>query len=69
MAGKELEVKITWEDNNFFKMEKKPEGGDWITVVEIEENAHIAAIAGNLKGLCMADFNAHLDAIMAEMTS
>ncbi len=63
----ELEIKITWENNHFFKMIKKIESHDWLTVVEIEENAHIAAIAGNLKGLCMADFNAHLDTIMAEM--
>lgn len=63
----ELEIKLTWENNNFFKMEKKPEGGEWIKVVEIQENAHIATIAGNLQALCMADFNAHLDAIMKEM--
>ena len=63
----ELEIKITWENNHFFKMEKKVEGGDWLTVVSIEENAHIAAIAGSIKGLCMADFNAHLNVIMDEM--
>ncbi|KKL70106.1 hypothetical protein LCGC14_2108210 [marine sediment metagenome] len=66
MVG-ELEIKITWENNNFFKMEKKVGSEPWLTVVEIEENAHIAAIAGNLQGLCMADFNAHLDDIMTEM--
>jgi len=65
----ELEIKITWNNNEFFKMEKKEDGGSWITVVEIEENAHISAIVGSLKGLCMADFNAHLDSIMNEMQS
>ena len=65
----ELRFKIEWENNHFFQMKKKIDGGSWMTVVEIEENAHIAAIAGNLKGLCMADFNAHLDAIMNEMTA
>lgn len=65
----ELEIKITWENNHFFKMEKKPEGHDWITVVEIQENTHIAAIAEHLKQLCLADITAHLDAIMSEMTA
>lgn len=65
----ELEIKVTWENNHFFKMEKKPEGSDWMTVVEIQENAHIANIAGHLKNLCLADITAHLDEIMKEMRS
>lgn len=65
----ELEFKITWEDNIFFKMEKRSDSGNWITVVEIQENAHIAAIAEHLKSLCLADITAHLDTIMTEMTS
>jgi len=69
MAASELEIKITWENNHFFKMEKKPSGGDWLTVVSIEENTHIAAIAEHLKQLCLADITAHLDAIMSEMMS
>ena len=63
----ELEIKITWENNNFFKMEKKTDGHGWLTVVSIEENAHISAIAGSLKALCMADFDTHLEEIMNEM--
>ncbi len=69
MAVSEVEYKITWENNNFFKMEKKTDGVNWVIVVNIEENTHISAIAGNLKGLCMADFNAHLDTIMDEMNA
>ena len=64
----EIEIKLTWENNNFFKMEKNT-GAGWMTVVEIKENAHIANIAGHLKNLCIADFTAHLDAIMKEMRS
>lgn len=63
----EIEIKLEWENNSFFKMTKKVGTAPWLTVVEIEENSHIAAIVGSLKGLCMADFNAHLDVIMAEM--
>lgn len=66
---KELEIRIRWLNNEFFRMEKKPYGGDWITVVEIFENTHIAAIAERLKQLCLADITAHLDAIMSEMMS
>ena len=69
MPGKELEIKVTWEDNHFFKMEKKPEGEDWTTVISLEENAHIASLVGNIKGICMIDFGTHLDAIMKEMVS
>lgn len=65
----ELEIKIKWEDNLFFKMEKKLDGGSWVLVVEIEENTHIAAIAGSLKAICMADISAHLEDIMTEMQS
>ncbi len=64
---KELEFKIEWENNVSFSMIKRIDGGPWIKVVEIEENTHIAAIVGSLKGLCMADFDAHLNDIMAEM--
>ncbi|GAI44182.1 unnamed protein product [marine sediment metagenome] len=66
---KELEIKIKWLNNEFFVMEKKSQGGDWIKVVEIQENAHIAALAEHLKQLCLADITAHLDAIMSEMTA
>ncbi|KKL78088.1 hypothetical protein LCGC14_2028380 [marine sediment metagenome] len=65
--GHELEIKVEWKNNQFFRMTKKLDEESWIKVVEIEENSHIAAIAGSLKSLCMADFNAHMDIIMTEM--
>jgi len=67
MAGKEYEVKVTWENNNFFKMQEKVPGGDWITVVHSEENTNIAVIAGQLQSLCVAQFNENITLALEDM--
>lgn len=69
MAVSEVEFKFTWENNNFVKMEKKTDGVNWITVVEVHENMNIAAITESLKNLCKADIASHLETIMNEMAA
>lgn len=64
---KEYEVKVTWENNNFFKMEEKVPGGDWLTIVFSEENTNVSVIAGQLLGLCVAQFNENISKALEEM--
>jgi len=67
MAVKELEFKITWENGNFFKMEEKSGGGDWITTQYMEENSKIKSLTNLVQKLCSKSFNEHLADIMREM--
>lgn len=67
MAEQEYEVKITWENDNFFKMEEKEPGGSWITIVQVNENTHIKEITSQLSALCKSNFAVHLDLAIKEM--
>lgn len=64
---KEYEVKVTWQNGDFFKMAEKTPGHDWITVVRSEENTNIAVIAGQLQAICIAQFNENVHNALEEM--
>ena len=64
---KELEIKVTWENNVFFQMEAREQGGDWLTVVMMNENSTIKAIWGEIDRICHNYFTYHLNEIGKEM--
>lgn len=67
MAEKELEIKVRWENNNFFEMGAKEPGSEWITVVKIDENSTIKGIWGEVDRICHNYFTYHLNEIGKEM--
>ena len=69
MAGKELEIKIKWENGNHFTLECKVEGEGWFTVVMVEENSNIAEIWPHVETICRLFFLKQIEKIGTEMKS
>ena len=69
MAATTLNFYFEYENDVSFKLSKKHDSGDWITVVEVEENAHISDLWPYLASLCKKDFEIETDAIGVVMKS
>lgn len=67
MAISELEIKITWENDSFFKMTQKHDSGDAHTVIEVNENSHIESVWGDVASICRKYLNSELNIIGGEM--
>ncbi len=63
----EVEIKITWENDNFFKMTQKHNGGDIHVVIEVNENAHIESVWGDIANICRKYLNSELNTIGKQM--
>lgn len=67
MAVSEFEVKLQWENGNYFSMVTKDEGGEWITDIKVEENGAIADIWSGVQSACLTRFNNKVSSIGKEM--
>ncbi len=65
--AKTVQFEIKWENNNFFQLKIKEEGGGWVTIMDVKENASIAELSTPVRLLCMSMFAKHLDEALKEM--
>ena len=47
MAAQTRLIRLTWENNVSFKAETKLDDGDWILLLEMDENNHLAGVWDN----------------------
>ena len=47
MAAQTRLIRLTWENNVSFKAETKLDDGDWILLLEMDENNHLASVWDN----------------------
>jgi len=47
MAAQTRLIRLTWENNVSFKAETKLDDGDWILLLEMDENNHLASVWNN----------------------
>jgi len=65
---KEIEITLDWQNGDHFKMLAKLENSDEkVTVVEMEENGHLATLWGHLEQICITFFRENLAKIGKEM--
>lgn len=67
MVIKEDEFKIYWENQNFMELKFKPDGGDEILVIKVEENGKLSDIIDEIKNICRKFFNSKLEEVASEM--
>ena len=61
-------IRLTWKNDDNFKMETNLNDGDWNTVAEIDENDYFDDIWENgIKPACKRYFVKEIDKIGAEM--
>ena len=68
MAQKVREIKISWENQDSFKMQTRLDGGNWLTIIETDENGHLATLWNSgIELLCKTYFDEALKVIGSEM--
>lgn len=63
----EIQLKITWENNDFFQMTHKKDAGAVTQVVRMEENGQIKELWGYMASACKEFFSTTIDNIGKEM--
>ncbi len=68
MAQKVRIIRLSWENDDSFKMETNLDGGDYQTIIEMDENGYFASLwESGVAPLCKEYFESELDTIGAEM--
>ncbi len=63
MAETTLDYKFSYENGATFKLQQQHGIERWETVIEIDENSHIADIWDSIKAICMKTFELEVDTI------
>ncbi len=56
-------IKLTWKNEDEFKMESQLNGGNWLTIIEMSENGHINLMWEHAGKLCKKYFEIEIDEI------
>ena len=64
---KEIEVTISWENDNFFEIKEKEDGGDTLIVGRFEENGELEVMWNSIQKTMLLYFKAVLERIGEEM--
>ena len=67
MAQKVRTIRLSWENDDSFKMDTNLDGGDWSVVVEMDENNHFISLWGDIDAVCKKFFEREMATIGAEM--
>ena len=65
--AKTLKITFDWENDNFFEMTSKEDEAEKISVIRIEENAHIDDMWLPVSTACKSFVGTEIDKIGAEM--
>ena len=64
---KEIEVTISWENDDFFEIKEKEDGGDTLIVGRFEENGELEVMWNSIQKTMLLYFKAVLTRIGEEM--
>lgn len=67
MASRRVDIRLDWENGVFFEMRRRVDGGDWVSIVKVEENANIKTITSPLLSLCVSDMRNAVEEAIKEM--
>ena len=68
MAAKTRLIRFQWENDVNFQMDTKLDDGEWITVIDIDENGHLDTLwDSGIATVCAKYFETELNIIGAEM--
>ena len=68
MAQKVRTIRLSWENDDSFKMDTNLDGGSWQTIIEMDENGYFAGLwETGVVPLCERYFKDMMDTIGAEM--
>lgn len=62
-----VRIELEWENDDFFEMTSKVGDGNKMTVVRIEENAHIEDLWKSISDICNEFFSRKIKEIGVEM--
>ena len=62
-------IKLTWENNDEFKMETQLNDEGWLTIIEMDENGDISQLWEHAGKLCKRYFETQVDFIGGVMKS
>ncbi len=60
-------IRLTWENDESFKMDTKLDDESYITILEMDENGNIAQLWEHAGKLCKKYFDTQIDHIGTEM--
>ena len=64
----EYQCTIEATNGSIIEMKESLDGGTtWLTVLSREENTHMDRVAGSIKAMMVAAFDAHINSAIAEM--
>jgi len=64
---KEIEVTISWENDDFFEIKEKEDGGDTIVIGRFEENGELEVMWNSIQKTMLLYFKTVLERIGEEM--
>ena len=68
MAQQVRTIRLSWENDDSFKMDTNLDGGDWQTIIEMDENGYFAGLwETGVAPLCKEYFESIINTIGAEM--
>jgi hypothetical protein len=68
MAAQIRLIRLSWENGVNFKMDSKLDDGNFVTVIEIDENGHLDTLwDSGVATVCTKYFETELNTIGAEM--
>ncbi len=67
MAEQVRLIRLTWENSVSFKMESKLDEGSYLTIIEMDENGHIAQLWPPAQQLCEKYFERTVTDIGTDM--
>jgi hypothetical protein len=68
MAAKTRIIRLSWENDVNFKMDSKLDDGDYITVIDVDENGHLNKLwESGIADVCKKYFETELGIIGQEM--
>jgi len=69
MAEQKLEVIIKWENDNYFEITAKKNGGEKFTIIRNDENAHLLDMWSGVQKASLQYFRAVLEDIKVDMSA
>jgi len=67
MATQTRLIRFAWENDVGFKMDTKLDDGDWITIVQMDENGHIGSLWPSTQTICETYVKEQVSLIGSEM--
>lgn len=67
MAASTLTLQLSWENGMQFKMLAQHDGGTAITIIEMDENGHLASLWPSIQEACQLYFKHEIEEVGSVM--